>query len=105
MKDVRCERCDLTVGLGCSCSGTSPKAFVPFEILISPSRFAHLPGGCNHTASQEIMERDWGRVRDPRPGLWISIGPGNPVRAQEGNLETFAVRRCQDCANAFPGAG
>ncbi|MGW5263011.1 hypothetical protein ACWEQG_18715 [Microbispora sp. NPDC004025] len=105
MKDVRCERCELPVGMGCSCRGVSPKALVPFEILISPSRFAHLPGGCGHTASPETMERDWGRVRDPRPGSWLGIGPDTPLRAQEGNLETFAVRRCQDCDNGFPGTG
>ncbi|GAA1505253.1 hypothetical protein GCM10009677_41950 [Sphaerisporangium rubeum] len=102
--ETRCERCDLKVGLGCSCSGVQVRRFVPSEILISPKRYAHLPNGCNHTATPDIMESDWGAIRQPRPGLWTSISPGSPAWAESGNLGRYAERRCEDCNGAFPGA-
>ncbi|MER6947181.1 hypothetical protein ABT294_24410 [Nonomuraea sp. NPDC000554] len=104
MNETRCERCDLPIGLGCSCAGPPVTAFVPFEILISPNQCAHLPEGCNHTAGRERMESAWGWIPRPRPGLWTSIGPDNPVRAQAGNRDRIADRRCGDCDHTFPDA-
>ncbi|GAA5071178.1 hypothetical protein GCM10023259_069560 [Thermocatellispora tengchongensis] len=81
MPETRCDRCDLPMGLGCSCSG--PAAFAPHEILISPNRYAHLPEGCDHTAAPDVMASEWGRV--PRPPAWtVDVHRAGESRAGRG---------------------
>ncbi len=63
MNEVRCERCEMIIGMGCHCpsDGSVPKAspetrhvrqewrrFPGNAILIKQSGKAHVPGACDH---------------------------------------------------------
>lgn len=115
VKEERCERCDCIVGLGCACppNGSAPKArpaFAPRQewrrfpadtILISPMRYAHLPGACTHVTEEYVTAPRWGWIPDPPPGLWDRLSISNPATATEGNTARQAVQRCEECLRAL----
>ncbi|MGI8332448.1 hypothetical protein ACRYCC_20955 [Actinomadura scrupuli] len=107
----RCTRCELLVGAGCACApGAGPGdpgrdgarwvRFAPDAILISPTRLAHLPGGCAHMTEADITAPGWGWISSPDRGLWERIGAGHPAQATGGNTRRVASKRCKDCTTA-----
>lgn len=115
MRQKCCERCELVIGLGCTClpeSGTAPttrpvssprqewRSFPADTILISPRRYAHLPGACTHLSEELVTAPRWGWIPAPPAGLWDSLGTSCPATATEGNTDRQAVRRCEDCQAA-----
>ncbi|MFJ4826088.1 hypothetical protein ACIP5L_22740 [Streptomyces bacillaris] len=112
MSDIRCERCELIVGAGCSCptngspprvarSSSAPQApragWPRNAIIISEAGNAHYPG-CNHLSDSEIRAPKFGWVTDPAPNAWRLIAEERPLHATQGNVDRIAVRRCQTCA-------
>lgn len=115
MKEELCERCELIVGLGCCCptNGAAPRAERPASpirrewrgfpadtILISPTRYAHLPGACTHLEDEYIKAPRWGWIPDPPSGLWDRLNVTHPATATEGNTARQAVVRCSACQKA-----
>lgn len=110
-KEVRCERCENIIGLGCCCppDGSIPRArpasqarqewrrFPADTILISPTRYAHLPGACTHVSEEFVKAPRWGWIPDPPPGLWDRLCSSYPAIASEGNTTRQATRRCEEC--------
>ncbi len=110
-KEKRCERCDCIIGLGCACApdGSGPatrrtaparqewRRFPSDTILISPTRYAHLPGACTHVTEELVLPPRWGWIPDPPRGLWDRLSSGLPATATAGNTARLAVRRCEDC--------
>ncbi|MFE4453232.1 hypothetical protein [Streptomyces sp. NPDC056796] len=111
MKEQRCERCDLVSGMGCACpaDGSAPTArptpsprqewrrFPADTILISPTRYAHVPGACAHLVEELVTAPRWGWIPAPPKGLWDRLGDSCPATATEGNTDRQAVRRCEEC--------
>ncbi|WP_241661387.1 hypothetical protein [Thermomonospora catenispora] len=112
---TECEKCGLTIGLGCACdlsfsSSRRPhgksggwSGFAPDTILISRQNMAHIPGACGHMTEEHVRDPDngWGWIPDPDPGLWHRISPANPARATEGDTSRVATTRCSSCAAAL----
>jgi hypothetical protein len=115
MTEVRCDRCDFVIGMGCACpiDGSAPKEGPPVSprqewrrfpadtILISPTRYAHLPGACSHLTEELVTPPRWGWIPTPPAGLWDRLSDGFPATATEGNTTRQAVRRCEECASAL----
>ncbi|WP_208639505.1 hypothetical protein [Streptomyces bobili] len=112
--ELRCERCDFVIGLGCACppDGSAPKEhpttsaqqewrhFPSDTILISPTRYAHLPGACAHLTEELVTAPRWGWIPTPPAGLWDRLSSSHPATATQGNTERRAVRRCGECQTA-----
>ncbi|MGW8851608.1 hypothetical protein ACWGNE_27995 [Streptomyces xiamenensis] len=115
MTEVRCDRCDFVIGMGCACpiDGSAPKEdplasprqewrrFPADTILISPARYAHLPGACTHLTEELVTAPRWGWIPTPPAGLWDRLSDSFPATATEGNTARQAVRRCEECATAL----
>ncbi|WNI32213.1 hypothetical protein [Streptomyces sp. ITFR-6] len=116
MKEVRCERCDNIIGMGCACppDGSVPKArpeerrvrqewrqFPGNAILIKKSGKAHIPGACDHMTEDEVRPPNWGWILDPPAGDWGRISEGSPAIATGGNARLRATRRCMTCMAAL----
>ncbi|RKS73191.1 hypothetical protein BZB76_3881 [Actinomadura pelletieri DSM 43383] len=110
---AECEKCGLTIGLGCACNLPTAAPRRPYEnyyqwtrfgpdaLLISSRNMAHVPGACSHIAEDDVLnpESGWGWIPDPDPALWDRISADHPVPATEGNTSRAAVVRCADCLN------
>jgi hypothetical protein len=109
---TECEKCGLTVGLGCACN-LAPAAprrphestyrwirFGPDTLLISSRNVAHIPGACSHMTEEDVLGRDngWGWIPNPDPALWHRISTDHPVQATEGDTSRAAKDRCSTCA-------
>jgi hypothetical protein len=118
MKEVRCERCDNIIGLGCACppDGSVPKAhpeerrvrqewrrFPGNAILIKQNGKAHVPGACDHMTEDEVRPPKWGWILDPSPGDWGRISEGSPAIATGGNAQLRATSRCMTCMGTLGG--
>ncbi|GGV99934.1 hypothetical protein GCM10010230_26860 [Streptomyces narbonensis] len=111
MAELRCDRCDFVIGMGCACpaDGSAPKArpaasprqerrrFPADTILISPTQYAHLPGACTHLTEELVTAPRWGWIPTPPAGLWDRLSSSYPATATEGNTARQAVRRCEEC--------
>jgi hypothetical protein len=105
----RCIRCELLVGAGCACTPTDTERqdeehdgvrwtrFAPDAILISPTKLAHLPGGCAHMTESDVTAPGWGWISSPDRGLWDRIDASYPAQATGGNTRRVASKRCKDC--------
>lgn len=114
MAEVRCDRCDFVIGLGCACppDGSAPKAcavrssrqewrlFPADTMLISPTQYAHLPGACAHLTEDLVTAPRWGWIPSPPAGLWDRLSSSYPATATEGNTARQAVKRCEECETA-----
>lgn len=114
MKEERCDRCECIIGLGCACTpngGGSEKRALPQPtqewrrfpadtILISPTRYAHLPG-CTHLTEELVTAPRWGWIPGPPTGLWDRLNSSHPATATEGNTKRQATRRCEECQSAL----
>ncbi|WP_345042515.1 hypothetical protein [Streptomyces sannanensis] len=78
------------------------RRFPAATILISPTRYAHLPGACAHLTEELVKAPRWGWIPDPPPGLWDRLSSGYPATATEGNTARQAIRRCEECQSAMP---
>lgn len=115
MKEERCDRCECIVGLGCAClpngvvserravpqHGQEWRRFPADTILISPTRYAHLPGVCAHLTEELVTAPRWGWIPEPPHGLWDRLSSSHPATATEGNTTRQAVRRCEECQSAL----
>ncbi|MBT2397218.1 hypothetical protein [Streptomyces sp. ISL-100] len=114
MQEERCEECGSKVvpGLVCDCppDRTAEKArrratserhewrtFAPDTILVSQTKYAHIPGACDHVSEEYVKAPEWGWIPNPSPGLWGRVGRSHPVTATEGNTQRVADRRCSSC--------
>jgi hypothetical protein len=100
MKEVRCERCDNIIGMGCACP---PDGSVPKAILIKQNGKAHVPGACDHMTEDEVRPPKWGWILDPSPGDWGRISESSPAIATEGNAQLRATSRCMTCMGTLGG--
>ncbi|MGW1465560.1 hypothetical protein ACWCPT_14635 [Streptomyces sp. NPDC002308] len=114
MRQKYCDRCELLIGLGCSCppDGSPPRerpvapprqewrTFPADTILISPRRYAHLPGACAHLTEELVTAPRWGWIPAPPAGLWDRLSSSCPATATEGNTDRQAIRRCEECEAA-----
>lgn len=107
-KEVRCERCENIIALGCGCppGGSVPKAhptshprqdwrrFPADTILISPTRYAHLPGACTHVSEEFVKAPRWGWIPAPAGplGPLEQRLPGDRDRGQHRATGDPAVR-------------
>ncbi|MFB8053521.1 hypothetical protein ACFVVB_20090 [Streptomyces californicus] len=116
MDGSRCERCELVIGMGCSCpsDGSAPKArpaerrsiqawrtFPGNAILIKQNGKAHIAGACDHMTEDEVLAPRWGWIIDPAPGQWGRINATAPAMATGGNTSLSAASRCLDCMDGL----
>ncbi|GFH39464.1 hypothetical protein SCWH03_57320 [Streptomyces pacificus] len=73
------------------------RRFPAYTILISPTRYAHLPGACTHVEEDYVRAPRWGWIPDPAPGLWDRLSNSSPATATAGNTARTAIRRCEEC--------
>ncbi|MXM69188.1 hypothetical protein GR925_38820 [Streptomyces sp. HUCO-GS316] len=66
------------------------------RLLISPTGFAHVPGGCIHYV-EDPAAAGWGWIPSPLLSLWASVDADRPARATAGNTARVATKRCRDC--------
>lgn len=111
MRQKCCDRCELVIGLGCTCppDGAAPttrpiasprqewRSFPADAILISPRRYAHRPGACAHLSEELVTAPAGAGSRPHAAGLWDRLSTSCPAKATEGNTDRQAIRRCEDC--------
>ncbi len=65
------------------------------DVLISQRGIAHL-AGCSHLPYHPwLVPPKWGWTHGRQ--AFQTLGPGRPLRAEQGNTRLTAERRCSDC--------